>query len=910
MPEIIKHITIPKRVESGDDLDFSFLRTKGLEYIEQLAGALWSDYNSHDPGITILEMLVYAITDLGARVEMPMEDLLTPGEVGAQEIREQFFTALQILPSHPVTEADYRKLFIDIEGVKNCWLLPYEKTVYVDHKNNRLSYGSTHFNEIDASLKSEFQLQGLYSVIVDLDDINRDIFPDDMEVSQEKERIFDQVRARYHAHRNLCEDLVDISEVGIHPIAVCVQVELAPEADEEHVHARVLRAIDNYFSPSLRFYSMSEMVQKGYTTDQIIDGPVLEHGFLDPVELKNAGLRTEVRLSDIMQLIMNIEGVKVIRDISIDDGNKPDDGSSPWVICVEKGKKPARCSNSAYSYYKGVLPVNVNRKKVQDYLEEMDALEKEAREEARLDREPLIPEGEYRNTGETTTIQNDFPDTYGIGRNGLPPHTDPARKAQARQLKGYLLFFDQILASYFAHLEQVKEVLSVSKEKRQTYFTSAVKDIKGFSELVNNYPENSDEELTEGLFAGLDNRVERNNQVLDHLIARFAERFNDYAFLMKQLYGSRSDEMVLRTKEVFLADYDQTGQKRGSAFNYFEQPEENLWDSGNVSGVEKRIARLMGIKDERRRNLSEGPVELYGFDDSDGRPVFRWRIRNEEGKIRLTATENYPSTRLAEEELAKSVLKVIETKRETIEEVFRNSDVVDETIAGNLQVQLSEKGRYSFNVINREADPNSTKWVIARHYIYYGSKETLKKAMLEFVDFITYRFSEEGMLLVEHILLRPDVTSDTVPLQQFMPICSNEPGDCQPVDPYSFRVTVVLPGWTYRFSNSDFREYMENRIREELPAHVLARICWVGYPENWPTTNENDMVQFEGAFREFLFSKTKLGQEQDEEKLIRLNEKISRLNNIYPHGRLLDCDDEEEDLKGRIVLGRTNIGNF
>jgi hypothetical protein len=70
------------------------------------------------------------------------------------------------------------------------------------------------------------------------------------------------------------------------------------------------------------------------------------------------------------------------------------------------------------------------------------------------------------------------------------------------------------------------------------------------------------------------------------------------------------------------------------------------------------------------------------------------------------------------------------------------------------------------------------------------------------------------------------------------------------------------------------------------------------------------MVQFEGAFREFLFSKTKLGQEQDEEKLIRLNEKISRLNNIYPHGRLLDCDDEEEDLKGRIVLGRTNIGNF
>ena len=59
MPEIIKHITIPKKVESGDDLDFSFLRAKGLEYIEQLAGPLWSDYNSHVSLITILKMLAY-----------------------------------------------------------------------------------------------------------------------------------------------------------------------------------------------------------------------------------------------------------------------------------------------------------------------------------------------------------------------------------------------------------------------------------------------------------------------------------------------------------------------------------------------------------------------------------------------------------------------------------------------------------------------------------------------------------------------------------------------------------------------------------------------------------------------------------------------------------------------------------
>ena len=78
MPDKIKNITISKNVATGDDLDFTFLKSKGLEYIEQIAGDLWTDYNSHDPGITILEMLANAITDLGNRIEIPVKYMLAP----------------------------------------------------------------------------------------------------------------------------------------------------------------------------------------------------------------------------------------------------------------------------------------------------------------------------------------------------------------------------------------------------------------------------------------------------------------------------------------------------------------------------------------------------------------------------------------------------------------------------------------------------------------------------------------------------------------------------------------------------------------------------------------------------------------------------------------------------------------
>ena len=92
MSSIIQHISIPKKVASQDDLDFYFLREKGIEYIEELGGALWTDLNSHDPGITMLEMLCYAITDLGNRIEIPIQDLLTSDEA-SNNIQNQFYKA-------------------------------------------------------------------------------------------------------------------------------------------------------------------------------------------------------------------------------------------------------------------------------------------------------------------------------------------------------------------------------------------------------------------------------------------------------------------------------------------------------------------------------------------------------------------------------------------------------------------------------------------------------------------------------------------------------------------------------------------------------------------------------------------------------------------------------------------------
>jgi hypothetical protein len=55
--------------------DYNALRSLGIQLLGELGTDVWTDFNVHDPGITMLEIITYAITDLGYRTAFPMEDI-------------------------------------------------------------------------------------------------------------------------------------------------------------------------------------------------------------------------------------------------------------------------------------------------------------------------------------------------------------------------------------------------------------------------------------------------------------------------------------------------------------------------------------------------------------------------------------------------------------------------------------------------------------------------------------------------------------------------------------------------------------------------------------------------------------------------------------------------------------------
>lgn len=79
-----------------------------------------------------------------------------------------------------------------------------------------------------------------------------------------------------------------------------------------------------------------------------------------------------------------------------------------------------------------------------------------------------------------------------------------------------------------------------------------------------------------------------------------------------------------------------------------------------------------------------------------------------------------------------------------------------------------------------------------------------------------------GIHIIEHNLLAP-FTNEGV----FLEVAREEGLAVLVDDPYTFHVTVAAPGWTELSLNPTFRGHVEKVIREELPAHLSVKICWL-----------------------------------------------------------------------------------
>lgn len=817
----------------------------GLREVRAYARELWTDHNIHDPGITTLELLCYALTDLCYRACFPIEDLLAAAADNVRNMASQFFRARQALPNGPLTELDYRKLLIDVEGVRNAWIHPVEPApYYADSIEGKLLLEDPGVPGI-----REVRLRGLYGTLIEYQ--GEDPAPAD------KARILAAARAALQAHRNLCEDFTEIEAVEPQSFLLCAEVEIEPQADATETYAKILLTVQEHLAPGVPRYTRAEMFQRTkpdgsrWTDPELFDGPALEHGFIDETELAAAELRSSIRLSDVIALIMDIDGVRAVRDIVIraapgegGTGSGPP-AESKWEVSVEPGKRSTLdAENSRLILYKGSMPLPRGA----DALTRYQALKDEAETKFRslaID-DPQIPLGRFRAATVYESVQKHFPAVYGIGDTALPAGAGPDREAQARQLEGYLLFFDQLLANSFAQLGEVRQLLSRDPDVERTYFSQRVGGLDAL------YMPGADGVALETTTAML----VRRNRFLDHLIARFAERLPDDLEILAALFGT-TRAAVARAKCAFLGDIPQLGGERGLACDTTLDPDTGPAAS-NISGLEKRLAHLLG--------LGAIAYEIYQEHDTDGIDEYRWRVRRRFTDGVLLSSETHYAT--PEQAAEKMNLAIGAAEQST-----------------GYQRRQTGPGRFYFNIVDGAGN------VIARRIEYFDTAAARDAAIDELMTIIAEHHGER-LCLIENILLRPRPGAENT----FLPICA-EPGcgeGCPGDDPYSYRLHVVLPALAPRFRNMEFRSFAEEVIREETPAHLLPKICWVG---------DEDMTKVETAWRAWQALLAGTDTADPAGKLAALAQALFEAKNLYPAPTLADCAAAEKFILGRSALG-------
>ena len=641
------NLTIPKTTSSFQPyLDFNKLREAGIRHIENLGSDLWTDYNIHDPGITILEVLCYALTDLGYRTHFDIKDLLARSQeqkslehknIFGQLTDDNFFTAAEILTSNPVTIRDFRKLLLDIPGVRSAWLQKApegELPIFLDKDSKRLVSGQPPNPDEDCKLC----LRGLYDVCIETEPLLKTDACGSVFFSEND--ILREVYQMLNAHRNLCEDVRDVIVFGKEQITICADIELAAFADKEDVLLEIYKQVEEFLSPTVRFFTLQEMLEKGRPMEEIFEGRPLSarsHGFIEPADLDKQVPRSELHASDLYRVIMDVKGVLAVRNLSMANSidGVPLTSGEEWCLPLTPKYRPHfDLGRSRIVFFKGLLPFNADKKAVQQrYKEEKAAAMKTYLDPYQLDR--AVPDGNHRNLEDYTSIMEEFPLTYGTGSAGIKSLPTAQRHGQAKQLKAYLLFFDQLLANYLAQLAHLRDLFSLRPDDHptregsaRTYFTQLLKDVPGIKELVLNYgkcaangedppPPEDYPSYLDYIVESIENYHERRGRFLDHLLARFGESFSDYVLLMFEVNGKRHDNArIIRDKARFLKRYPEISRNRGKGFDYSKPTEWcgkelGLTDaaSTNVSGLEMRISKVLGFADAGRNKLAFAGTE-------------------------------------------------------------------------------------------------------------------------------------------------------------------------------------------------------------------------------------------------------------------------------------------------------------
>lgn len=730
------------------------LQGDGLSRLQQSAGEVWTDFNAHDPGVTISEVSDYALTEMDYRLRFALEDYLTIGGQFFEPERYGLFTPLQVFPVDPVTEMDYRKLLTDrIDRLENVWLYAVEGA------------------------------KGWYDVLAELSPRASVCC---------REEVKKQIVRLFHSCRNLCEGLRQVDFIERKPLILTGDVEVKAGQDGLELLADIYWEARQFFTGGVRYRKVEELLAEGKRPDEILEGPELRYWVMEDESLQGVPERYPVAV--LFRRLMNVKGIEAVKSLGFTDGDRmyPDiinvpDRTNSYTVEVPDNRERLRLNlwtgGSRLRVDVAGLPALLYAREARCYgrqncAEDVSVLEKH-------------PKGSYRKIYGYDSVQHDFPECYGINEWGVAAGEPELRKAQAKQLKGYLLLYDEVFARGLKELELLPRLMSVRNEAGEEGVV-AVDIPGGMWETLTDQDRLMLEEGPERFWG-------QKERILEMWEGIYGE--NSCPPWLKEFeYDGESRGEVLDRRFRFVADMAKWGKCRARGVDL------SRTDPENVPGVKRYIGTLLGWQ-----TVEEKPV-VNVF------PMYN---------VRLVEDDYFysrPIGLLSHDLVAEDILKP-----EYMEPVVMPEKEYTDTDYPVLKDKLSLlRHNLLFEGLFREGVKAENYFVLnipqyLDHLLVFH--HTQRGEWINLGRFEDPQELEEVAGCLRRFLIMLNRRSETMYVVEDIYLKREETGN--------YGVTVVFPGWSVRMSDSRFRQECERLVCERLPAHLEVRFQWRGIVEMW-----------------------------------------------------------------------------
>lgn len=510
---IVKNSTLPIAQ------DMEALKAKGIELAKQFSGDIWTDYNEHDPGVTVLENLCYAIMEMSYKANFDFEQLFfANGDLEHTLKLEDYFLLKQeeVFYTNPITILDYRKLLLDRLSenvIKNLW--------------------------VEKSATSN----GHYNIYVQL---------------QKKEAIKEKIQELYDEYRNFgeqCGEIVILEHKAIQNqigIAKTQLQQLSMDVIAASI-AQFIHDIKIYVEPPIRYAkSIQRLELEEEQLEEVLQGPKPKKKFIHPDHLALTSLEKMKKEIDLAAFIkrnaakwnnlITFEDKEALKFARFDESAKTITifNEEDFINKLEEAAFPEKI-RTAYQV-KSIKPLLNGEVEWETYQPQSNLLKEDL--------------------ADYYSIQYTFPQNYNLGLDNVSMLSLPQQQ-QIKNLQNYLLLFESLLVDFLVKLISFPELLKIGGKLEngaiETQFLNILKKIPASAI-------ESEEDLKK-IYTHFSFNQAQQIQVREYALARYGETFD--IELLKKAWGEPNnfEEDWLERLNQLMKTYKTYGQGRHNSFD-------------------------------------------------------------------------------------------------------------------------------------------------------------------------------------------------------------------------------------------------------------------------------------------------------------------------------------------------------